>query len=63
VHGANIEYELENMATNQARREQDAMNDDSSMNGAMARLNFNVSARTEEILTQLIDQYADTDEG
>jgi hypothetical protein len=61
VHGAHIEHELRQHATNQARIEQDRLHEDSSMTGALERLDFNVAARTDEILAELLDQYTDGD--
>ena len=59
VQGCHIEHELRSQAQNQARAEQDALNDDGSMTGALERINFNVPQRTEAIFAELLEEYTE----
>jgi hypothetical protein len=63
VHGAHIEHELRQRATNQARSEYDLLIQDHSPTASMKRLDWNEAARVEEILEELLDEYTDPDEG
>ena len=58
VHGAHVEMELRQRATNQARQEYDLLIQDRSPSASMQRLDWNEAARVEEILEELIAEYA-----
>jgi hypothetical protein len=62
VHGAHIEHELRQQATNQARQEYDLLIQDHSPTASMKRLDWNEAVRVEEILEELRDEYSDPDE-